>query len=706
MATLEKIRNRAGLLIGIVIGMALLAFVLGDLFKQGGQAFRGNQREVAEISGESIDYRDFQKEIENLININKFSQNQATLSEEKMEQIREEVWQRLTRKYVMAEEYEELGIDVSSEELWDMVQGENIHPMIKQIFSDPETGELNTMAIIRFLKTYDQGQNRQRKAYWLFLEDQMVKERKFRKFNNLINKSLYITTNESEKFSNLSSKRVDINYIVRELNDIPNSDIQVDNSEMKDYYQAHKASYQQSASRDIEYITFDIEPTQEDREKTRNYIEDIKPDFAETTDEVKEFVNLNSDIQFNNDYRKKEELSDSIANFMFSSNIGAMYGPYFENNMYKISKLVDIKRLPDSAKIRQILIQPNRQTRNIQKAKQLVDSLTQEIKQGADFSRIAEIHSDDQSTASDGGYIGWIRKGEYNERVADSALFSETGAVKQVQTRDGFRIIEVIEKGQKTKKVQVATVARRLEPSSKTYQNVYSKANKFVSNNNSYDDFNETLEKEGLTKRMANNVQPNSKNIPGLEAPDELIRGAFQTEKKKLISSNNNAIFEINDKFVVGFVTEIREEGTAPFNQVKEEIKLKVREQKKAEQIAKKMNENLADANSMENLATEMGLTIKRANNVNYNSVRIPNIGSEPKIAGAAAALEEGKLSYPIKGENGVYIIEVKNITKQDISPQIYKQRELQQMQRTAAFRAYEALKEAADIKDKRYKFY
>ncbi len=705
MATLEKIRNRAGLLIGIVIGMALIAFVLGDLFKQGGQAFRSNQREVAEISGESIDYRDFQKEIENLVNINKFSQNRATLSEEKMQQIREEVWQRLTRKYVMAEEYEELGIDVSSEELWDMVQGENIHPMIKQIFSDPETGELNTMAIIRFLKTYDQGQNRQRKAYWLFLEDQMVKERKFNKFNNLVNKSLYITTKESEKFSTLNSKRVDINYIVKNLGDIPNSEIQIGNSEMKDYYKAHKANYKQSASRDIEYVTFDIEPTQEDREKTRKYIEDIKQDFAETNG-VKEFVNLNSDIQFNNNYRKKEELSDSIADFMFSQDIGAIYGPYFENNMYKISKLADIKRLPDSAEIRQILIQPNRQKQNIQKSKQLVDSLTQEIKQGADFSRIAEIHSDDQATATDGGYVGWIKKGDYNERVVDSALFSETGAVKQVQTREGFRIIKVLEKGQKTKKVQVATVARRLEPSSKTYQNVYSKANKFVSNNDSYDEFSEALEKEGLTKRMANNVQPNSKNIPGLENPDELIRGAFDTEKGKLISSNDNAIFEINDQFVIGFVTEVREEGTAPFDQVEEEIKLKVREQKKAEQIAKNMNENLSAANSMEDMATEMDLTIKRASNVNYNAVRIPGIGSEPKIAGAAAALEEGKLSYPIKGENGVYIIEVTNITRQDISPEIYKQRELQQMQRTAAYRAYEALKEAADIKDKRYRFY
>ncbi len=705
MATLEKIRNRAGLLIGIAIGMALLAFVLGDLFKQGGQAFRGNQREVAEISGESIGYQAFQKEIEKLQNINKFTQGQSALSQEKMEQIREEVWQRLTRKYVMADVYEELGIDVSSEELWDMVQGENIHPMIKQIFSNPETGEVNTMAIIRFLKTYDQGQNRQRKAYWLFLEDQMIKERKFTKFNNLVNKSLYITSKEANKFAEYNSKRADINYVVKRFSSVSDNEVQVETSEMKDYYKKHKANYQQEASRDIEYIAFDIEPTEEDRKKTRKYIENIQNDFAKTN-ENKEFVNLNSDLQFDNDYHKKEELSDSIADFMFSNEEGAMYGPYFENEMYKISKLTDIKRLPDSVKIRKILIQPNRQTRNIQKAKQVADSLEQELKRGADFAKLARKHSGEQSTATEGGTVGWIKKGEYQEAIVDSAMFGDKGDIMQVQSRNGFNIIKVVEKGSPVKKVQVATLARRLEPSTKTYQNIYSKANKFVSNNNTYEKFNEAIKEQGLTKRRANNIQVSSQSIPGLENPDKLIRAAFSTEEKQLISQQDNAVLEINDKFIIGFVTEVREEGTAPFDQIKEDIKLKVKENKKAEKIASEMDSKLKETNSLEGLASNMGLTPRQASDVSYSSVRIPQLGSEPKVAGVVAALEQGKLSYPIKGENGVYVVKVTNISTQNITPEFYKQRTLKQMQRTAAYRAYEALKEAANIKDKRYKFY
>jgi peptidyl-prolyl cis-trans isomerase D len=245
-----------------------------------------------------------------------------------------------------------------------------------------------------------------------------------------------------------------------------------------------------------------------------------------------------------------------------------------------------------------------------------------------------------------------------------------------------------------------------LEPSTETYQNIYSKANKFVSNYNTYEDFNEAIQEKGLTKRMANNIQVNSQNIPGLEDPDKIIRAAFNTDEKQLISEQDNAVFEINDKFVIGFVTEVREEGTAPFDQVKEDIKLKVKENKKAEKIAKEMNSKLKESNTLAGLAGSMGLTPRQASNVNYSSVRIPGLGSEPKIAGVVATLEKDKLSYPIKGENGVYVVKITDISEQNITPEFYKQRTLQQMQRTAAYRAYEALKEAANIKDKRYKFY
>ncbi|MCF8335382.1 MAG: SurA N-terminal domain-containing protein [Bacteroidales bacterium] len=707
MATLEKIRNRMGVLVAVVIGLALLAFVLGDLFRGGGSAIRGDRYEIAEIGGTSISYQNFQKEVEELVEINKISQNQSALDADTREQLRQQVWERIIREHVMNEEYEELGIGVSSQELWDMVQGENIHPMIQRIFTNPETGEVNNMQIIRFLKSYNQDPTGRQRTYWLYLEDQMIRERKFTKFSNLINKSLYLTSSESNQLAELNARNVDFNYVLQRFNSIADSMVEVDESELKDYYDNHEQHYKQSASRDLEYVTFSIEPTEKDIKGAREYIVNSIEDFKNAR-ETAEFVNLNSDISFDDTYYKKEELSDSIADFMFSADIGDTYGPYREEGAFKLSKLTDVKYLPDSVKARHILIQPNRRQRNIQNAKNLADSLEQELEQGADFGQLAQQYSDDQNTAQDGGNLGWIQEGDMVEAITDTAFFAQPGEIKLVQSQYGFHLLEVTERGRETKKVQVATLARNIEPSSETYQQVYSRASRFAGELRSYESFTEAIQENDLTKKMANNVQINSSSIPGLEDARNIIRAAYDTKENKLITNDNgDPIFEIGDNFVVGFVTEIRKKGIAPFEQVKNDIRVNVMENKKAEKIKSQFNENMQNAGSLEEVSDQMNLRIMEANDVNYSTYRIPGAGSEPKIVGAAMELEENQLSYPIQGENGVYLIQVTNTTEsQSTNPSIVKQRELQRMQRMAPSEVFTALREAADIKDKRYKFY
>jgi len=706
MATLERIRNRAGLLVGIVIGMALLAFVLGDLFSQGGAALRGDRYEIAEVAGKSIPYKHFRNEVEELTEINKFSRGQSTVDAETREQIREQVWQRMTREYVMADVYDDLGIAVSSQELWDMVQGENIHPMIRRIFTNPETGQVNSLAIIRFLKSYDQDPTGQRRAYWLYLEDQMMRERKFTKFSNLINKGLYVTTPESEQLASLNARNVDFNFVMQNFRAVADSQISISQQDLKDYYEEHRQLYKQSANRDIEYIAFNIEPTEKDIEAAREYITGMKEDYRQAT-ENREFVNLNSDVQFDDSYYTEEELSDSIADFMFSASPGDVYGPYKEDDAFKLSKLTDVRYLPDSVRARHILIQPSRRTQNIQRAQRTADSLLQEVKQGADFAELAGQYSDDQGTAAEGGNLGWIKRGEMVESITDTAFFSQTGAVKMVQSQYGFHILEVLEKGRTAKKVQVGTLVRRIEPSSETYQKVYTEASKFAGNNRSYEDFQQSLQEDNLTKRMANNVQINSKSIPGLEDARSLIRAAFDTKEGNIITSNNDPIFEISEKFIIGFVTNVNKEGIAPLEDVENDVRLKVKENKKAALLKQRFNAALGDSESLAAVASEMGLEIREANDVSYNTYSIPGAGSEPKVVGAATAMEEGQISYPIQGENGVYMLRVSRVEEgQQMSARMIRQRELQRLQRTAAFEAFTALKEAADIKDNRHKFY
>ena len=237
---------------------------------------------------------------------------------------------------------------------------------------------------------------------------------------------------------------------------------------------------------------------------------------------------------------------------------------------------------------------------------------------------------------------------------------------------------------------------------------MYSRASRFAGQIRSYEDFNQTLQEEDLTKRLASNVQINANGIPGLEDARNLIRSAFNTKEKKIITSDDNdPIFEIGEHFVVGFVTEIRKEGIAPFEQVKSDIRMTVLENKKAEILKEKFNSALENAGSLERIADQFTLQIMEANDVNYSTFRIPGAGSEPKVVGAAVALEENQFSYPIQGQNGVYLIHIteKN-NAQSVNPAIAKQREIQRMRRTAPYEAFNALKEAADIQDKRYKFY
>ncbi|MFP4018383.1 MAG: SurA N-terminal domain-containing protein [Bacteroidales bacterium] len=705
MATLEKIRNRAGILISVVIGLALLAFILGDLFSQGGMAFQQNQNVIAEVKGKEIPYQMFQQEVDKLIEINKFSQGESSLDNEKREEIREQVWEMLTRDYVMQDVYEDLGINVSSEELWDMVQGENVHPMIQRIFSDPETGEVNKMAIVQFLKSYDQDPSGQRKAYWLFLEEQMTNERKFNKFNTLVAQGINVTSSKSERLAELNSKNIDLQYVMHPYNEVEDNDVDIDESELKDYYNKHKENYKQSSSRDIEYVTFNIEPTEEDINEILRWIEDMKSDYQET-ERDEEFINLNSDISFDRTYYKKEELSDSIADFIFNADIGDIYGPYLEDETYKLAKLIDKKQLPDSIKLRHVMIQPTRSQAGVQEARNRADSLAQVLKEGADFANIAQQYSDDQSTAGEGGNLGWLSKNDYSEAVLDTAFLSDVGEIKIVQGQEGFHIIEVVEKGRLTSKVQVGILARNLEPSSKTYQQVYSKASKFAGENNTYDEFISSIEEKDITKRVASNVQIEAKEIPGLSDARPLIRSAFDTKKEEMIKSENDPVFEIDDKFVIAFVTDVRKEGYAEFERVRDDIESKVREQKKADKIIEDISDDLKNINSLQNYAQNASIELQQANNINYNSYQLRGAGSEPRVVSASVSLEPNTISTPIKGNNGVFLVEVIDLEETTQSSERIRKEQLQRLQELATEEAYEALKEAADIKDRRYRFY
>jgi len=705
MATLEKIRNRAGVLVAVVIGMALIAFILGDFLNSGGALFSNTQFEIAEIAGKSIPYQKYQKELSDITEITKFSSGKSTLDEASVQQIRQQTWAQMVQEYVLEDEYDELGIDISSQELWDMVQGENIHPIIRNLFTNPETGELNTLAVIQFLKSYDQDPTGQRKVYWLFIEDQMVQERMSTKYFNLISKGLYSTTKEAESELSYANKKVDFEFVFQNLQTIPDSTLNVATTDLKEYYNEHQSEYKQEATRAIEYITFDVVASEVDKQEAEDWINNIQPDFANTENDI-EFANLNSEITVDNSFYKQDELPESLRDIIFNEEEGFIYGPYFENETYYLAKLSEIKMLPDSVKARHILIQPS-QNESAAQVYALADSLISLLKNGTSFASLSENYSTDKAANEKGGDLGWFRANQMVSPFSDTCFSAKVGEYKMVGTNYGLHIVQVTDKARSEKKVQLALIGRKLQPGSETYQNTYAQASKFAGNNQTYEDFIKAIEQEGLTKKVANNIKESDQQLAGLEYPRELIRSIYSADYNEIITSQNNPIFELGNRFVIGFVTDVKEDGFAPFEQLESVLMVKVKKEKKADLLAEKFNEILKDNSDLMNLANNLNTEVYEANDINFRSYRIPTVGFEPKVIAVATSMEQDQTSLPIKGNIGVFVIKVKAVTVDETSDFNFLQMQMNsQFKNRASAEAFEALKENAAIIDKRSKFY
>lgn len=700
MATLQRIRNRAGLLVAVIIGMAIFAFVLQDLLSGGKTAFARSKFTFAEINGNSVQYDEYAARVEKLAEYYRLRMSQTSLDEQTMESIREQTWQDMVREYVTQDEYKELGISVSPDEMMDMVQGQNPHPVIRSLFTDPQTGILNRTFLVKFIRTMSEDPSGAQRAIWLYLENEIMKDRAFSKYNNLIRKGLYITGLEAENNSLETGRRMDFRYVVKRFTAISDSSITVTENDLQKYYRDHEKEYKQEATRDLEYVVFDILPSEDDDRLAAEWITKMKGEF-ETIEDPVSLVGMESDLPYDDMNYTDGSLPEIINDIMFASSVGEVYGPYFEESSYRMARLVEIGYLPDSVHARHILLQPDNNT-DAGGLVALADSLQDVLASGGDFASLAMLYSTDGS-AQEGGDLGWFPEGQMVKPFSDSCFYGETGKIYQVPTQFGIHLIEVLAKSRPVKKVKIAYLSRNVEPSSETYQNVYSQAVKFAGVNNTYEKFNTAVSEQNLTKRYANDITASQKTITGLENPRALIRWAFEAELHDI----SEEIFEIGNKYVVGTMAGIREKGIAPLDQVRTEIELEVRKNKKADLISEEFNASLASVQNIDELASEMGLTAVDANNVNFASVSVPSAGIEPNVIATASVLAPDQLSQPVNGNNGVYVIVVSNIVdpaETELASQKSRMATLRESQ--ANYEAFEALREAANIQDNRAKFF
>jgi len=705
MSTLQFLREKAGVLVAGVIGLSLFLFVVSDFFG-GGRGQRIKQKkyyEIGQISGEYISYQDYELRLQNLLEIYKMS-GRSNIDEATTETMRDQTWQQMVREKILDTQYKKLGIGVSTEEVDEMVLGNNPHQIVQQLFTDQNTGAFNKSFLVNFLKQTEVDETA--KKYWLFFENEIVNDRMNTKYNNLVSKGLYVTSKQSEFDKNLNSSTVDFSYILKNYSSVSDSSVKVSQSDIESYYAKHKQSYKRTALRDIEYITFDVIPSGDDIKVTEDWINKTKEEFAVSPNPV-QFINLSADTRYVGFFTPLSGVPENLKEFARKEDMTSIFGPFIEDGSYKIAKLIEVADRPDSVHIRHILLTPT-QTRSLDVVKHEADSLIKLIKSGMPFEAIAMTNSDDKGSSQLGGDLGWFPEGRMVLPFNNACFTGKKGDLKTAETSFGIHIIEILGQSKNSRKYNIGIIDRKIMPGSITNQKAYSEASQFAGTNSTYDKFNKSIVAMGLTKKIANDVAPQQKTLPGLENPRSLIMALFQAEKGKIILDNSQqAVFEISSKYVVAFCTKAQEDGIAPVKDVENDIRFALVKEKKADIISAEFIKNNSAGKTIDDISRAMGLTVQEASQINFKSYTIQGAGTEPTLIAAASVSKQGVVSGPVKGSNGVYMLAVNNVTTIPAEDaKLLQERLSATFQMRGSYEAYEALRKGANIVDKRYKFY
>lgn len=699
MATLQKLRSRMGVLVAVVIGMALIAFILGDFLKSGSQMMKRKQFEIAEIDGKTVSYQEFQARVESSLENYKVNSGNQNPDESALFSIRNQVWTTFINELVLEDQLETLGIQCSSDELFNMVQGNNIHPQVAAlgVFKNEITGEFDRVRVIQFLKNMETDPRAQ--AAWLEFEKSIISDRIYTKYQNLIIKGQYITRKQVETDYLNSSRKYNASYVSRRFSNVPDSLVSVTESDVQAYYNDNKNDFNQDASVDLAYIAFDIIPSEADHQTVKDWIRDEVEELTRI-ENTQQYINLNGDTGFDTEYRLPTELEIILQAWAAEAEKGAVYGPYLIDDVWKLAKIADIKMVPDSVRASHILILPDANN-SIVGSQATADSLVTLLNAGADFAELATEFGVD-NTVEKGGDLDWFKRADNMiPEISDFCFYGEKGDLTTVITRNGVHVLKITDQGPKSEKKQVGVLDRKVAYGQETYQKAYGVTSKFAATYNNGEKFEEGILEDNLTKRLASGLRTNDRIITGLESPRTMIMWAFEADKNDL-----SEIYEFGNRFVIAKVTEVREKGTAPLDQVYGEVESIVLNLKKADYLFEEF-ENAAGT-SLEDLSTKIGIDVKTIIGGTFNGFSIPGIGVEPVLSAAFPLLALNELSKPLKGGNGVYVLKVTEVIEPTTQMDYIagKARLTMSLTSRAGYQAFQALQKSAKVIDRRNKFY
>ncbi|MBQ3672899.1 MAG: SurA N-terminal domain-containing protein [Paludibacteraceae bacterium] len=663
MASLQRIRNHGALLIAIV-GLAMLAFILGDFLNSGSSFFNRSRENVGVIEGQKIHYTEYEAAKEQLTEVYKIETGRSDFDEDLSAQIRNQVWNNFVTDYILRAQAKEIGMDITTDELTELCIGENPHQLIRgrRVFFD-ETGQFNRESVKNLLQAINEDEDgdnanlKQVKTYWLFWENAVRMSYMQEKYTNLMQHLLKANSLDAEYAYNARINGVSAEYVSQPYYAVADSLVSVKESDIKKLYNKHKALYKQTPNRAIEYVVFDIVPSEDDFKAAQTLLENLQEEFR-TAEDVSLVVNTNSDIMYDGRDYSAETVPAQFKDFAFGK--GAKTGNcteiLFENNTYAMARIMQAGySLPDSVELKAI------------------------VEDGEDQE------------------LGWFRASDLPKNIAEPAFAGKRGTRFTVAQGMGEQTYEILDISAATPKVKLAILAREVTPSSKTYSIIYNQAKQFIVANSTAEALEESAKEAGLAVIPQYNLTATTDKVGQLKSSRPIVRWAFEAKEGRV-----SDVFECGQQFVVAALKEVNDGEYRPLEAVRAELTYEATNNAKAENI----KNELKGVETLEAAAEKLNQPIQTVDRVSLADSRFGNAGMENSVIGKALALGENKLSEPIQGNMGVYVIRTGGALNLD--EEFNADTEKAQLATRYTYLPYQAIQLAedkAEIKDNRANF-
>ena len=649
MAVLEKLRGW-GIVLSILVALPLLLFIIDpSQIIQTVQSV-SSKYDVGKINGKSVSYTDFQQQVDKYSRINEMLSGTSSTSEQQQKQVRDAVWQRLIDENLFIKNANAAGIHVGKTELKDLISGESISPVVASLFTDAN-GNFSSESLTGFLQSVEDGDENS-KAIWNYLQEAVITNQYYNKYNTLFANSNIENAIQVNRTIADNNTTADVDFVMVPFTYAVDTTVVVSDKEISEFYNNHKRFFEQKASRDIEYVVFEVVPSAADIEAANNDFVKLYDEFA-STENVRSFLQRNSDVQWSDRWYKEGDLRSVNADldkFVSENNEGT--SPVISaNNVFYAGRIMGTASMPESVTIRHMMFQSN------EDGQHLADSLLNELKKGADFTALARQYSQDRGSEADGefGKIGEISQAtiSYLPTGFDAIFNAKVGQPFILQSNIATHIVEVTEAAAPALYKQVSLFQKEVISSKETFNKFYNDANRVATlAAGKLANYRAACDSIGVYSH-SQNITESTDTYGSIGHAKEVTRWAFDNKPGKV----SNIITVDNNYFFVVAVKDAHKEGIAPVSEVSAQIKNQLYADKYAEKRKAEVAEKIAGLTDLEAIAEKLGTSVNTQNDVAFAAMSARSL--DPKFVGAIAAAPEGQLCGPVAGSIATYVFKV-----------------------------------------------